>query len=134
MLACRQKKIASKFPDLAGKQAVIIVELAVKHQHHGCSDKRERPEKDVCWYGFPREPSGITLIKAPHPRTLPKEVDLEMVKQSFAVKEAVKGIIKTTDSDEMQTTSHLYSSNRSSRSSGEWYQCPMDRRSIPTNS
>ena len=79
-------RISSKFPDLAGERASTIAGLATKYQCHGCTEKCERPQIVGCWYRFPREPSGLTLIAAPPPKRMPKEVSAILLGRASAVK------------------------------------------------
>ena len=98
-------RIAQAFPDLDGERSRTIAKLATKYQCHGCTEKCLREEKAGCWYGFPREPCGLTLIAAPPPQTMAKDVKSQLIKQAFAVKKAVKKLVKRMDAIELQATS-----------------------------
>ena len=98
-------RISSKFPDLAGERASTIAGLAAKYQCHGCTEKCERPQIVGCWYRFPREPSGLTLIAAPPPKRMPKGVSSMLLGQASAVKEAVKAKIIRMNTHELQRIS-----------------------------
>ena len=111
--------IARVFPNLSENGAEMIAVLASQHQRHTCTSKCERESKVNCWYNYPQEPSATTIVAFPPVvaqsrlddgtvRTVPHQSKAEaknLVVQSMAIKDAVKGVLcKLTREDRLSTT------------------------------